>query len=107
MTAYFLSFKNFLKKLLLLYYTKTQSNELPRPPGTPPALNVTRGILTSAGAGKRPGKTWGSLRRSVSKIAEAGSTSVFSGIFPARGTYGYLGVKFSPGTTGQPRYKID
>jgi hypothetical protein len=36
-----------------------------------------------SGEGERPGKTFGVPRRSVSKIAEAGSTSVFPGIFPS------------------------
>jgi hypothetical protein len=72
------------------------TNELPRPRRT----NLDHGILLSAGTGKRPGKTFGILRRSVSKIAETGSTSVFSGIFLAPGDYGYLWVKFSPGGAG-------
>jgi hypothetical protein len=52
-------------------------------------------ISLSAGAGKRPGKTFGIPRRSVSKIAEAGSTSVFSGIFSAPGDLRLLWVKFN------------
>ena len=44
-----------------------------------------------AGAGKRPGKTFGIPRRSVSQIAEAGSTGVFSGIFPAPGGRLFVG----------------
>jgi hypothetical protein len=40
-------------------------------------------LSRSAGEGKMPGKTFGILRRSVSKIADAGSTIVLPGIFPS------------------------
>jgi hypothetical protein len=48
-------------------------------------LNLTHRISSNAGAGKSPEKPFGIPRRSVSKIADADSTSVFSGIFPAPG----------------------
>jgi hypothetical protein len=48
-------------------------------------------------AGEGPGKTFGIPRRSVSKIAEVDSPSVFPGTFPARrGLCKILWVKFSP-----------
>jgi hypothetical protein len=43
---------------------------------------------------KRPEKTFGIPRRSVSKIAEADSTSVFSGLFLPQGLHKILWVKF-------------
>jgi hypothetical protein len=46
-----------------------------------PRAKLDPQISLSAGAGKRPGKTFGIPRRNVLKIAEAGSTSVFPGIF--------------------------
>jgi hypothetical protein len=45
--------------------------------------------------GKKTGKTFGILCRSVLKIAEADSTSVFSGIFPVLLEHAVLWVKFS------------
>jgi hypothetical protein len=45
--------------------------------------------------GEKTGKTFGVPCRSVSKIAETDSTSVFSGFFPVLLEYAVLWVKFS------------
>jgi hypothetical protein len=56
--------------------------------------------------GKTPEKTFGIPCRSVSEIAEADSTSVFSGVFPVLLEYAVLWVKFRPRGQGSAVFPL-